>query len=242
MTEYLASPLGFTTLAIVASALGAIALAIRPDWVNRHAALFSLAAAGLLIAFVLLDLVPHALAGGALSALFLLGGYLAGLVTSLLTRHDDNQTLDVRTARSGVALAGIGLHAFLDGVVFAVALSGSTSAGLLAAFALALHKVPVSALTFGLLRTAKLSVTTSLVLAVVSCGVFAGLGVYLAQPLIEVAGANGLSALSWPPALRRDRSIAQRGCQASSRSGGGDPERRCRDCTACCVCRTARRP
>jgi zinc and cadmium transporter len=196
MWTQLGTPAGFSLLAIGAACLGALALAIRPDWVRRHAALFSTAAAGLLLAFVLLDLMPHALEGGELAAPLLLAGFLGGAVTALLFgHHHRGACITPHFERALVPLLGLSLHALLDGVVFAVSHAESERSAILAASALVLHKVPVAALCFGFLRTAGIGTGTSITLTVSTVGGMSMIGALGSAPIFALLGTAGVSAL-----------------------------------------------
>jgi len=187
---------GFSLLAVTAASLGALALAILPDWVRRHAALFSTAAAGVLLAFVLLDLLPHALEGGELAAPLLLAGFLGGAVTALLFgHHHRGACITPHFDRALVPLLGLSLHALLDGVVFAVSHADGARTAILTASALVLHKVPVAALCFGFLRTAGIGTGTSVGLTVASVGGMSVIGALGSQPIFALLGTSGVSAL-----------------------------------------------
>lgn len=196
MWTFIGAPFGFSLLAIVAALIGALALAIRPEWVRKHAAFFSTVAAGVLLVFVLMDLMPHALESGPLAPGLVVGGFMAGAVVALLTGHHHRGACSTpHFERALVPLLGISLHALLDGVVFAVNHAEGPRAAILAAAALGLHKVPVAALTFGLMRTAGLNTVTSLLLTVGSVGVMSAIGAIGSEPIVMLLGSAGISAL-----------------------------------------------
>lgn len=196
MNPALATPIGFAVMAVAAALAGALSLALRPDWSRAHAGLVSLVSAGLLISFTLLNILPEALHAAPDAAGFVLAGYLVGLSASVLGhRHVSAQAAVDAGAPVLIPLAGIGLHAFLDGVIYTVTAAGDAGAGLMAAGALSLHKVPVAALTLGLLLQAGLRTLPAFALTLLAVGAMTPVGQASAEPLLALAGPEGLSHL-----------------------------------------------
>ena len=191
----MSAPVIFGALALAAATLGAGLLALRPGWVQRHSAAFSVASAALLLTFVLMDLLPHALGSFGLAGVTVLCGYLAGFAVSALGGH----THDGRGGRSRrdalIPVAGIGLHAFLDGVIYTVALTAAPEAGTLTAIALSLHKVPVAAVTFGIARASGYGARAAFFTAILAVGVITPVGMAAAGPMLAVGSAQLVNIL-----------------------------------------------
>lgn len=195
METLLASPYAFTTLALLATLIGALSLAMRPQWAMSQAATVSLVSAGLLIAFTLLDILPEALATAPTAPAFALAGYLAGLLATLVGhRHRHKLTIDADSPVL-IPLAGIGLHALFDGVIYATTAAGDAGSGLFAAGALIVHKVPVAAIAFAMLLQAGYGTGRAFVLTLLAVGVTSPLGQLAASPLLAALGPSGVSAL-----------------------------------------------
>lgn len=195
MNELIVSPTGFGLTAILAALVGGSLLAIVPDWVRRHRAVFLLFAAGLLLAFTLIELLPQAFGQTTQAGLFVLAGFGLGLLLSALSHsHGDDAAIGV-SGRTGIAVGGISFHAFLDGAVFAIATGAHPENGAVAALALGLHKLPEAALTFGIIRAGGAKVGVAMLVCLAVVGLVTSAGIALAQPILSLAGEGGIGAL-----------------------------------------------
>jgi ZIP family zinc transporter len=195
MDTFLASPYVFIALAFLATLIGASTLAARPAWALKQAATVSLVSAGLLIAFTMLDILPEALKSGHSAPAFALAGYLAGLLATLVGhRHRHQLTIDADSPVL-IPLAGIAIHAFFDGVIYAMTSAGDTGSGWFTAGALSVHKVPVAALTFAMLLQEGYGRGPAFGITLLSVAGTAALGQFTAAPLLSVMGPGGVSAL-----------------------------------------------
>lgn len=104
--------------------------------------------AGFMLAVALLAIMPHALHGGPVAAVFVLVGYLlVHLTQHVLTPHfhfGEETHDDAMVSRSvGItALLGLLLHTFFDGVAIASGFQAGASLGTVVFLAILLHKIP----------------------------------------------------------------------------------------------------
>jgi zinc transporter ZupT len=116
--------------------------------VMRH---ISGAAAGYLVAATLARVLPEALdAGGDGMALWAIGGFLlVHVIEHGITPHfhygEESSDHGVTAAAGAMALAGLSLHSFLDGMSITAAMSREPSLGLLVFLGVLLHRVPEGA-------------------------------------------------------------------------------------------------
>ncbi len=187
----ISAPVIFGALVLAAATFGAGLLALRPGWVKRHAAVFSVASAALLLTFVLVDLLPHAFETAGQAGLIVLAGFFVGFTVSTLGGHSHAGPIGLSPGDALIPVAGIALHAFLDGVIYTIAVTAAPHAGLLTAIALSLHKVPVAAVTFGIMRACGHNARSAFATAILSVGVLTLVGVAAAGPMLA-AGSDGL--------------------------------------------------
>ncbi len=136
----------------VAAAVAAGATLIGAAFVIRRAAaslrLTELAiayGAGFMLAVVLLGMLGSVAQGGEGELVFVLAGYVLVHVSQHVLSphfHFGEETHRLSRGASSAAIAGIITHTFFDGVTIASAFATSERLGLLAASAIAIHKLP----------------------------------------------------------------------------------------------------
>ena len=92
-------------------------------------------------------------------------------------------------------LLGIGVHSFLDGVVYSITVTVSIFTGILATIGMILHELPGGIITYLLLIRGGGSPKQSLVLAFLAAGVSTPLGTLLSYPMISRIESSLLGAL-----------------------------------------------
>lgn len=92
-------------------------------------------------------------------------------------------------------LLGIGVHSFLDGVVYSITVTVSIFTGILATIGMILHEFPEGIITYLLLIRGGGSPKQSLVLALLAAGVSTPLGTLLSYPMIRSIESSLLGAL-----------------------------------------------
>jgi zinc and cadmium transporter len=150
------------------------------DWTERRAMLFVSFAAGVLLATAFLDMFPEAVERrvddsnffiaslAAMGGFFLLERFLSGFHT-----HEDAH--GTHSASGYFVLIGSTVHNFIDGVVIAASFMVNPTLGLTTTLAVAAHEIPHEAADFLVLRNARFSRTTALLLNFLS-GLAAMLG------------------------------------------------------------------
>ena len=136
----------YGALAAGANVLGALAVVSRARWSVRALDAMVALAAGFMMAVVVVEIFPEAIArGGSRAAIVALAGYmLVHLTQHTLVKHFHfgEETHHVTKAVSLSALIGLMMHTVVDGVAIASGFSVSATVGTLIFVAVLLHKFP----------------------------------------------------------------------------------------------------
>lgn len=189
------APLFFGLIAAFVTTVGLLAVAQRGDWSARHAGLFAVAAGGMLVTLTLLHIMPEATAKGGESRLFLLGGFLGGVLIHYAVRGLFGEASQNGRAAALTPVLAIGLHSFIDGVIYSVTFAASFSAGVYAAMALILHEFPEGIIAFAILRGAGVSNRLSFLWAFLAAAATTPLGVIASAPVMYGLGEAWLGNL-----------------------------------------------
>jgi len=179
--------------AIAASAIAAVVTTsgicvIRrfETWARENMTYFACFAAGVLIAVSFLHIVPKSFAMNAQAPAYLFAGYLLmHIFNRFLTAYvcDKPQTADY--ALGLVPLLGIGLHSFLDGIVYSISFSVSMFTGALVALGMVLHEFPEGIVTYTLLVRSGFSERQSFVLAFLAAALTTPVGTLASYPFVS---------------------------------------------------------
>lgn len=194
-SSQLMAPLFLSCLAAFVATVGLILVAVRSDWSRRYAPIFALVASGLLLTMVITHLAPEALNADPLAPMVMLAGFFLGLFL-----HDTLKTL-LPVPNAGSLAAGltpmiaIGIHSFVDGMIYTVAFAKGQNTGLFATLGLVLHEMPEGIITFALLRAAGVSNRNSFILAFFAAALTTPLGTLVAFPFVHSVEENVLTLL-----------------------------------------------
>ena len=191
----LLAPLFLSSVAAFVATVGLIMVAVRSDWSLKYAPLFALVASGLLLTMVITHLAPEALAGNKQAPLYMLGGFFMGLLVHDVLRMILPVSHSKTLAAGLTPLIAIGIHSFLDGMIYTVTFSRGFDTGLLATMGLVLHEFPEGIITFALVRGAGFSNRHSFILALFAAALSTPFGAVSAIPLVQNIDAGSLSLL-----------------------------------------------
>ncbi|WP_417320633.1 ZIP family metal transporter [Emcibacter sp.] len=156
------------------------------DWANRNSIYFSSFAAGVLISVSFLHLIPRAIGMTAQAPIFLLAGFLfLHICNRFITAYVCDRPQRARYGIGLVPMLGIGLHSFIDGMVYSVTFSVSSFTGILAAIGMILHEFPEGIVTYVLLRRSNIGARTAFVWAFLAAALTTPAGVLLSYPLVS---------------------------------------------------------
>ena len=191
---------GASLLAGIVTTAGIMSIRRFEAWTRANTAYFSCFAAGVLIAVSFLHIVPKSFSMNVHAPYYLFSGYLLMHVFNrFLTAYvcDKPGTEDYTLGL--VPLLGIGLHSFLDGIVYSISFSVSILTGSLVALGMVLHEFPEGIVTYALLLRGGFTARMSLLLAFLAAALTTPLGTLLSYPFIsriDQPFLGGLLALS----------------------------------------------
>ena len=143
MYDSLQAPLAFGLIAAFVTSIGLIAVATREDWSQRHAGLFGLAAAGMLLTLTLTHIAPNAAATTENAPQFLLAGFLGGVILAFLIRAMfPSSESGSYLSEAFTPIAAIACHSFIDGIIYTVTFAADAESGVYTALSLIIHEFP----------------------------------------------------------------------------------------------------
>ncbi len=191
----LLAPLFLSGLAAFVATLGLLVVAMRSDWSQKYAHIFAVMASGILLTMVVVNLAPEAIKGHPQAPWFMLAGFFLGLLV-----HDTLRLVlpvsDAKTLAAGLTpLIAIGVHSFLDGMIYTVTFSQGFEVGLYATLGLVVHEFPEGIIAFALLRGAGISNRNSFLFAFIAAALTTPLGTIIAIPMTSGAEQDVLSLM-----------------------------------------------
>jgi zinc transporter ZupT len=166
------------------------------DWALRNASYFACFAAGVLISVSFLHLVPKALGLSHRAPLYFLVGYLfMYLFNRFITAFVCDRPATKDYALGLVPMVGIGLHSFIDGIIYSVTFSVSALTGTLVSLGMVLHEFPEGVFTYVLLRKGGFAERAALWAAVLAAALTTPLGMVVSFPIISRIDQSVLAAL-----------------------------------------------
>ncbi|MEX1026820.1 MAG: ZIP family metal transporter [Candidatus Paceibacterota bacterium] len=122
-------------LAAAFTSAGIAAIQRFEKWAQQNSSYFICFAAGVLIAASFLHIIPKSFEINSQAPLYLLMGYFSlHLFNRFVTAYVCERRPDAPSALGMVALVGIGLHSFIDGVIYSVTYSAPLRCFLTGAF------------------------------------------------------------------------------------------------------------
>jgi zinc and cadmium transporter len=175
---------------------GIAAIRRYEDWALRNASYFACFAAGVLVSVSFLHIVPRALALSPSAPIFILVGYLfMHLFNRFITAFVCDRPATKDYALGIVPMLGIGVHSFIDGIIYSVTFSVSAFMGILVSIGMVLHEFPEGIFTYVLLRKGGFQERAALCAAVFAAALTTPLGTLISFPVISRIGQPVLAAL-----------------------------------------------
>lgn len=196
MWHSLQAPLFFGLIAMLCSTIGLIFVAFRTSWTENHSSMVGLAAAGLLSILVFLHILPEAFALSSLAPIWLAVGFFFGLLLNNTVKAVFPAPTHRVSRREAVTpILAIGIHSFLDGIIYAVTFAASFESGMYTAVGLTLHEFPEGVIAFAILRRYGVSNVRAFIFAFLSAAATTPLGVVVAGPFMYGLGSDAIGSL-----------------------------------------------
>jgi zinc and cadmium transporter len=178
-------PMMISLLAAGVTASGIVAIRRYEAWALANAPFFACFAAGVLVSVSFLHIVPKAIGLSASAPVYLLVGYLAmHLFNRFVTAVVCDRPATMDYAIGLVPLVGIGVHSFIDGVIYSVTFSVSTVTGITSAVGMVLHEFPEGIFTYVLLRKGGVEERVALWSAMAAAALTTPLGTMISLPIV----------------------------------------------------------
>jgi zinc and cadmium transporter len=180
-------------LACAVTTAGIYVISKYEQWGKEHSVYFVSFAAGVLISVSFIHIIPKSFAMNTKAPVFLLAGFLAIYLSNrLLNLYICHEYECTDYAVGIIPMLGIGLHSFIDGVIYSVTFNVSVLTGVLAATGMVLHEFPEGIVTFVLLGAlvsypfiSRISPATLGILLAISAGALVYVGASHLLPAVE---------------------------------------------------------
>ncbi len=175
-----------SSLACVVTALGIYVINRYSSWGNKNVAHFMSFAAGVLLTVSLIHILPEAYAMNNQAPIFVLIGFMGLYVSNrLLDRYRFHGHQESQITIGLIPMIGIGIHSFIDGIIYSVTFNVSVFTGVLAAIGMVLHEFPEGIITFLLLQRGGFSRKKAIFWALIAAAFSTPLGTLISYPFIH---------------------------------------------------------
>lgn len=173
-------------LACLVTAAGIYVINHFADWGSRNVAHFMSFAAGVLITVSLMHILPEAYEMNSLAPVLVLIGFMSLYVSNrILDRYRFHREKNALIPFGLIPMIGIGLHSFLDGVIYSVTFNVSIFTGILAAIGMVLHEFPEGIVTYLILDRGGFTRKKAVIWSLVAAAFSTPLGTLVSYPFIH---------------------------------------------------------
>ncbi len=172
----------FALSAMVVNSIGILFVYKNRDWAEKYKEYFMCFAAGVLIASPLIMAFPEAVAKNSYAGLSALGGFIFMFGSNKWITYKTNQAA---LAFGITALIGIGIHSFIDGIIYSVTFSTSIFLGVAAGVGLVVHEFAEGVITFTALIKGGFSGKKAAFYAFLVAALTTPIGAFVAYPFIS---------------------------------------------------------
>lgn len=179
----------FAVGAALVNALGILAIFKNKRWAEEAKTYFLCFAAGVLISVPLMFAFPQAVEKNTYAGFAALVGFLFMFLSNKLIKFKTKQ----ETLAFGVTAAeGIGIHSFVDGVVYTVTFSISIVVGFLSGLGLIVHEFAEGVIVFSVMLKGGLREGRAALYAFFVAALTTPLGAFVAYPLVNKLSGSAL--------------------------------------------------
>jgi zinc transporter ZupT len=179
----------FAVSAAIINAMGIWAVYKNKAWSDKAKNFFICFAAGVLITTPLVFAFPNAVDNSPYAGFAALAGFLFMYFSNQIIK---NRTKQKELAFGITAVEGIGIHSFVDGVIYAVTFSVSIMIGILSGLGLVIHEFAEGVITFSILSGGGLSKKKAAIYAILVSSLTSPLGAFIAYPFVSKLSSSVL--------------------------------------------------
>lgn len=188
--------LAASVLACLVTTIGIYTIGKYEKWGNQNIVYFMSFAAGVLISVSFIHIIPKSFGMNEKAPIYLLVGFMGLYVINrflnILVCHDR----EYASLSAGIIpIIGIGLHSFIDGIIYSVTFNVSIFTGVLAAIGMVFHEFPEGVVTFLLLERAGFTPKRSALYAFLAAAMSTPMGTLVSFPFISNIDRSTLGIL-----------------------------------------------
>lgn len=173
-------------LACAVTTAGILVIGRYEKWGINNAAYFMSFAAGVLISVSFIHIIPKSIEMNTAVPPFFLAGFLSlYLFNRFLNVYICHTYKSVDLILGLIPMLGVGLHSFLDGMIYSITFNVSIFTGALAAVGMVLHEFPEGIVTFLLLERGGFSKGRSAGYAFLAAAISTPLGALISYPFVD---------------------------------------------------------
>lgn len=185
-----------TGLACAVTTGGIYTIRRYEQWGSEYIAYFMSFAAGVLISVSFIHIIPKSFTMSDAAPSFLLVGFLGlYLINRFLNTYVCHEYQRTNLTLGLIPMLGVGLHSFLDGVIYSVTFKVSVFTGVLAAVGMVLHEFPEGIVTFLLLDRSGFSIRQSTLYAFLAAAISTPIGALVSYPFVAQIQQSTLGIL-----------------------------------------------
>lgn len=182
----------FALLAALVNGLGILAIFRYRRWAENAKTYFMCFAAGVLVSVPLMLALPTGVEKNFYAGFVALLGFLFMFFSNYVVNYYTNKK-DFAFGMIGVE--GIGIHSFVDGIIYTVTFQASTLVGILVATGLVAHEFAEGVITYLLLIKGGVKERTSMLYAFIIAALTTPIGAFIAYPLVSSLGESELGLM-----------------------------------------------
>jgi len=172
----------FAICSAIVNSIGIFVVYKNKKWTSKVKAYFMCFAAGVLISTPLMFALPNAVKLNPYAGIASLIGFLFMFLSNEIIKRKTKQ----KSLAFGItAVEGIGIHSFIDGIIYAVTFSASILIGFLSGIGLVVHEFAEGVITFSVLTKANMKKKKAAVYAFIVAALTTPLGAFLVYPFIS---------------------------------------------------------
>src|SRR3990172_8842974 len=173
-------------LACLVTTIGIYTIGRYEKWGNQNVVYFMSFAAGVLISVSFIHIIPKSFGMNDTAPIYLLVGFMGLYVfnrfLNIMVCHDRERA---NLSTGIIPMIGIGIHSFIDGIIYSVTFNVSIFTGVLAAIGMVFHEFPEGVVTFLLLERAGFTRKRSALYAFLAAAISTPLGTLVSFPFIS---------------------------------------------------------
>ena len=183
---------GFAILSALVNGMGILTIYKHREWAEKSKNYFMCFAAGMLISTPLIMSLPKAIQSDTHAGYISLLGFLFMFLSNKLVKY---HTKEKELAFGVTAAEGIGIHSFVDGIIYTVTFNVSILMGVLAATGLVVHEFAEGVITYLFLIKGGIDKKKAILYAFLIAGLTTPLGAFVVYPFVSKMGESALGLM-----------------------------------------------